>query len=116
MKISIFTLFIILLLNVGSESISKDFSPTPIIWNVPTGGQVNSSGHSHGFNTTESTLNYYENDEGWTTQDIDGDGKPDLIVTGVGNGFSADVFSNGSNPYWKVYLNDFNDTLSNIKK
>ena len=77
---------------------SQGFSTTAINWTVPLGGSINSGGHSHGFNGTANVLSYINNDEGWVTQDINGDGLLDLVITGVGNGSTGDVFGNGTKP------------------
>ncbi|MGH1335410.1 MAG: hypothetical protein ACRBFS_04720 [Aureispira sp.] len=77
----------------------QGFATTPTNWTVPLGGAINSSGHAHGFNNTVSGLSYINNDEGWVTQDINGDGLLDLVVTGIGNGSTGDVFGNGTTPY-----------------
>ncbi|WP_309641430.1 T9SS type A sorting domain-containing protein [Flavobacterium sp.] len=63
------------------------FSPTAIEWNIPVIG----------------SYDYKVSDQYHQVLDFDGDGKPDLIDTldDLGSG----VFLNGTQKYWKVYLN-----------
>ncbi len=67
-------------LNTGSG-----FSAAPIQWNIPTLG-------SYEYMVAYNSHNVI---------DFNGDGKPDLIDAGD----NGDVFVNGSQKYWKVYLN-----------
>jgi hypothetical protein len=93
----------IVYLNTGTG-----FSATPTTWRVPTGGYYSGAGN-WGFNATfgnassSSTLN----NQSWSTMDIDGDKKPDLIITAQNDASGYEkVFSPTNNPYWKVYLNN----------
>jgi hypothetical protein len=88
-------------LNTGSS-----FSASVMNWTTPIGGYI-SSGTNYGyyqpFGSSSSTLN----SETWSLTDIDGDQKPDLLVTSAGVGGSGGPvqFGAGTNPFWKVYLN-----------
>ena len=88
-------------LNTGSS-----FSTSVMNWTTPIGGYI-SSGTNYGyyqpFGSSSSTLN----SETWSLTDIDGDQKPDLLITsaGIGGSGSSMQFGAGTNPYWKVYLN-----------
>ena len=61
-------------------------------WTVPSGGFV-----STGFNSVASGK--------WTTMDIDGDGKPDLVLPSDPLDPAAKVWGQGASPSWKVYKN-----------
>jgi len=53
-----------------------------------------------------TAYNYSLNSQNWTLMDINGDSKPDLVVTSENLTASiSTVYSPTSNPYWKVYLN-----------
>lgn len=95
------------------QAFSQGFGTAPTNWPIPQGGH------------TYSTINYgYDAlaaDEGggnlgnqiWSTLDINGDGKPDLVVTAETVEFEqfsnqAIAFGTGSNRYWKAYLNNGN--------
>ncbi len=81
------------------------FSSSPTNWSVPLGGEVVAS-HSYGFNQFYEQGSYANNDLAWNVTDINGDSKPDIIVTAQGDGTYNDIFGNGTSPYWKVYLNN----------
>ena len=89
-------------LNTGSG-----FSTSVTNWPVPIGGFSNSTAN-WGFNAIGGSAdgNSILNNQTWSTVDINGDGKPDLVVTAQNNASGINtVFSPTSNPYWKVYLN-----------
>jgi hypothetical protein len=84
------------------------FSSSYITWPVPSGGYVNSSYGNFGFNNSSGNgvSNLVTGNESWATMDINGDGKPDLIVTAQNDASTySKVFGISSSPYWKVYLN-----------
>ncbi|MCE3294484.1 MAG: cell surface protein [Crocinitomicaceae bacterium] len=98
-------------LNTGSG-----FSTTASNWTLPAGGYKDDNGHLYGFNQTSKETYYYNGAQGWSTMDMNGDGKPDLVVTGQGNGSFGDGFGLPNNPVWKVYLNTgsgFSTTAAN---
>ncbi|HEX9980764.1 MAG TPA: T9SS type A sorting domain-containing protein [Flavobacterium sp.] len=80
---------------------------TLINWPVPMGGKQANQGN-WGFNSTfgSASTNSVVNNESWSTMDMNGDGKPDLVVTAQNDASGYDkVFGVGASPYWKVYLN-----------
>jgi len=89
-------------LNTGSG-----FSTAPIDWPVPVGGQI--SPGPVGYYVAADNYMYSSDGEGsqmWSTMDMNGDGKPDLVVTSqVQSGVDRVFGTVGANPYWKVFLN-----------
>ncbi|MBL0072417.1 MAG: T9SS type A sorting domain-containing protein [Bacteroidetes bacterium] len=85
------------------------FSTTVINWNTPIGGST-SSGNSLGYYQTVGNPSSTLNSETWSLTDMNGDQQPDLIITSVGVGGSGgpSQFGAGTNPYWKLYLNNGN--------
>ncbi|MGE0870356.1 MAG: FG-GAP repeat domain-containing protein [Kofleriaceae bacterium] len=76
------------------------FAPA-IQWLLPTiGGTIGVGFPYQGWNA------YQNGDESWSTFDIDGDNRPDLVATNkrYGNGFVG-VFGFDSTPHWRVYRN-----------
>lgn len=81
------------------------FSSSASNWGLPAGGKY-VSGHYYGFNTTSYSGSSALNNVGWTLMDINGDLKPDLVITSEGDGTYKDCYGAGSsNQYWKVFLN-----------
>jgi hypothetical protein len=78
------------------------FSTTVTQWSTPTGGQANDGYKVIGYDALGSDPS---GTQSWTLADMNGDGKPDLLVTGATNGTIAKQFGEGSSPYWNVYLN-----------
>lgn len=70
------------------------FASTPTVWPVPQSGSL----VTNGFGQTASTM--------WSTTDMDGDGKPDLVVTAerAPNG-DLRVVGGTTSPHWRVYKN-----------
>ncbi len=100
-------------LNTGSG-----FSTTATNWSLPSGGLLD-GGITYGYQTMGGTSfgNSNVGSENWSTADMDGDGRLDLVVTAQmnANGYIQE-FSPGSNSYWKVYLNTgsgFSTTATN---
>lgn len=83
-------------LNTGTR-----FSPAALIWEVPDVGLENVGINKHSGVATKS------GEETWSTVDINGDGRPDLVLTSFFNptGNKNTPFDQGSNSKWKVYLN-----------
>ncbi|MEN9335868.1 MAG: hypothetical protein RLZZ500_855 [Bacteroidota bacterium] len=67
------------------------FSATATQWNIPI---------------VSDDSDYYVSSDFHTTMDMNGDGKPDFVDSENQNSSSADVFLNGNQKYWKVYLNN----------
>ncbi len=91
------------------------FSASPINWTLPAGGKV-LSGHNYSFNDIAYAGTYDAGNQSWSTMDINGDGKVDLVVCAQGDGTYRDCFGIGSSPHWMVYLNTgtgFSTTASN---
>jgi hypothetical protein len=90
-------------LNNGSS-----FASTYITWTVPSGGLVNGSYGPFGFNNSsgDGLSNAVVNSQSWNTMDINGDGKPDLVVTAQNDASAySKTFGLPSTPHWQVYLN-----------
>ncbi|PBQ32296.1 hypothetical protein CNR22_11110 [Sphingobacteriaceae bacterium] len=93
------------------------FSTNAVNWNLPNGGRL-SGGTTYGFNAISSVAFTSENtgSQSWSVLDMDGDKKPDLVVTAQLQGGKVTCFSPGSGQYWKVYLNNgsaFDNTAVN---
>lgn len=93
------------------------FSTNAINWNLPNGGKL-SGGTTYGYNATFGTANTGENSgsQSWSIWDVNGDKKPDLVVTAQLQASKVTCFSPGSGQYWKVFLNTgnaFDNTTTN---
>ena len=84
------------------------FSLSPLNWNTPIGGNYSSVGTPYGYLTLSGNSYGYTNCQHWSIADMDGDHKPDLVVTAQYNsvGTYNEQFGAGSSPYWKVYQNN----------
>jgi hypothetical protein len=85
------------------------FANEPTAWSVPQGGE-----YLAGFDALAGEPGGSEyavvGADAWTTTDIDGDGRPDLVVTAraverEGYYWWARVLGYGDAPHWNVYLN-----------
>ncbi len=92
------------------------FATTFVAWTLPAGGRTargfNRAQRSGGGARNRNDINDLNKlgDEAWTLQDMDGDRKPDLVVTGVATdqatvGPVFQVYGAPSSPHWKVYKN-----------
>ncbi len=89
------TAFSFLLLNF--DAMAQSFSTSTTNFNIP------SSMDNQDWKTNESNGRH-------TLIDINGDGKPDLIDSEDGaTSITDDVFKNGSQKYWKIYINNGNE-------
>ena len=83
------------------------FSSSATNWPLPSGGYIE-GGVTYGYNALGGTaMSFYDTgSETWSISDMDGDTRPDLVVSAQrnANGYVQE-FSPGSNSYWKVYLN-----------
>jgi hypothetical protein len=96
------------------------FNTTATNWTIPQGGTL-SSFVNYGYNAiADGTAGGLVGDQAWSTVDMNGDNKPDLVVTAevksIPNYNVDTVFGTTANPYWKVYLSTgsgFNTTAVN---
>ena len=90
---------------------SQGFGSTPTTWPIPQGGHTYST-INYGYDAlADSTTGGELGDQTWSVLDINGDGRPDLVVTAQTVEFEqfsnqAIAFGTGSNRYWKVHLNN----------
>ncbi|HVH42587.1 MAG TPA: VCBS repeat-containing protein [Labilithrix sp.] len=94
------------------------FALNYVTWGLPASGGRVGRGYHRATNQTyvdraenERGVPNKEGDEAWTLQDMDGDGRPDLVVTGAAAqldkvGYVFRVFDHDSTPVWKVYRNN----------
>lgn len=108
------------------EGTGSGFSASPTKWNLPSGGRVArgffriqnqtnpaatlGNGDQARVTNQDGTYNL-EGDEAWVVRDMDGDGRPDLVVTGVAAeavmlGYVFRVYGHDVSPHWRVYRND----------
>ena len=85
------------------------FAATPVNWTLPLGGKL-AGNVNFGFNSMGGGANSTDDtgSQSWLVSDLDGNGKPDLIVCAQLQGGNVTNFSPSSNPYWKVYTNSGN--------
>lgn len=88
-------------LNTGSG-----FNTSVTNWSVPQGGYMNGS-VAFGYNNLYASAagNNTEGNQTWNVVDMDGDHRPDLVITAQNDLNGLDVAFGGTNPFWKVYLN-----------
>jgi hypothetical protein len=84
-------------LNTGSG-----FSTTATNYTLPNGGYL-SSGHLYGWFSMYEQGTYDSGSNGWSVNDYNADGYPDLVVVCQGTGTYRDCFGLPSSQYWKVY-------------
>jgi len=102
----------------------NSFSSSPLTWTTPQGGdnyEHLGSSFVGGFNyvASEATLTGNYGQQSWSLTDMNGDKKPDLVVTSVvdSNGYTYGAriqFNATTNPYWNVYLNSNTTAISEI--
>lgn len=85
------------------------FNTSPVNWNLPNGGKL-SGGTTYGYNSMAGVAAPSDNtgSQTWALTDINGDAKPDLVITAQLQGGSVTCFSPGNNQYWKVFSNNGN--------
>jgi hypothetical protein len=83
------------------------FATSSVNWSLPNGGKL-SGGVTYGYNQVSGATNTGENtgSQTWWLNDMDGDSKPDLVVSAQLQGTVATCFSPGSNPYWNIFFNN----------
>lgn len=81
-------------------------STIPLNWDLPSGGLIR-NGIIYGFNQISGSSSNQNNtgSQNWNLTDMNGDNKPDLVITGQLQSGNITCFSPGSGQYWKVYLN-----------
>jgi hypothetical protein len=78
----------------GNAIPSNNFAQDPTSWLVPE------AGWTEGFHSANNAASYYH----WSTFDIDGDGKLELVHTA--DPASQQVLGGSANPHWRVYDDD----------
>ncbi len=106
------TFLSIALLIIGYLQAQTGFNTNPVNWSLPQGGQI-SSFASYGYNAlADGSTGSLLGDQSWTTMDMNGDGRPDVVVTAQVVSIPSynidSVFGMPATPYWKVYLNNGN--------
>ncbi len=99
-------------LNTGSG-----FSITAINWSTPDGGK-RSGTDIYGYNAISGTAlpSDISGSQSWSLMDMDGDNKPDLVITAQKQGSLVTSFSPITGQYWKVHKNTgsgFSNTVTN---
>ena len=110
MRKMIYTTLMFLLL--PTTYVFGQFPLTPVQWPTPVGGNnYEESGVSsvYGFpNTSAYNGTNTFGAQTWQLMDMNGDGKPDLLITGFvdsANHNTLTQFNANGSPYWMVYLN-----------
>lgn len=94
------------------------FNTTPQAWATQSGGYIYNT-QVYGYNTLHYNMSYSEanGSQSWLVMDINGDDKPDFVITAsMNNNGRVLQFNASSNPYWTVYLNTgtgFSSTATN---
>ena len=93
-----------------------DFATSVSNWFTPIGGQYSSTGTNLGLLSLASSAYTNNNSQSWSTTDLNADGRADVVITSQYSSSSNNhqQFGAGSNPYWKVYLNDGSDFASAV--
>jgi len=89
------------------------FNTTPRNWPTPSGGAFSGSTQL-GFNTNSGTANA-AGAQSWFLADVDGDKRPDLVVTAAYTSGAATQFNASTAPAWQVHLNtggSFSNTIT----
>src|ERR1019366_9342806 len=82
------------------------FSATATTWSTPKGGTINNTDTlGFAYISWETQATESAGSESWDLVDINGDGKPDLVVTASLTSSLATQFGAGATPTWQVYIN-----------
>ncbi|MBL7950557.1 MAG: hypothetical protein JNM62_02455 [Flavobacteriales bacterium] len=84
--------------------LAQGFPPTPIIWDLPAGGGVESNDYLQSYWWTVGEPTFFDGNQIWSSMDMNADAKPDLVVTGAYDGQWHAAFEATTNPHWRVYL------------
>ena len=83
------------------------FSSAVTNWTTPVGGYYSAPGVNHGFMELFNYMTNMDSAQVWSTRDMNGDNKPDLVITSeylfANNGLMQ--FGSPTAPYWKIFLN-----------
>jgi hypothetical protein len=79
------------------------FATTATSWALPAGGSTGLSFDYTGYYGYYRTLQV--GDQQWSTTDVNGDRRPDLVVTSSYDGTTFNAFGTGTSRSWNVYLN-----------
>lgn len=84
------------------------FDASPLTWPTPTGGRFDVSGSSYGYTYLKDLLGGWFGSERWNCMDMNGDNRPDLVITSQFTNTTPDYTQPGAglNPYWIVYYNN----------
>ena len=94
---------LVLLVSLNSWA---QFAINPVNWPTPSGGLINNSNLlGYDFTTGVAVTAQTNSSQSWSLVDMNGDGKPDLVVTAALGANGATEFNATTSPSWKVYLN-----------
>lgn len=95
----------ITVLCVHHQLSAQGFNPTAVDWPVPEGGDVSVQTGPMGFwyPGGGSPVN---DSHFWETVDMNGDARPDLVVTGQRTAGWPYAFDAAAQPHWRVFLNN----------
>lgn len=83
------------------------FSTTPMQWSIPSGGK-SANNNFYGFVGLSGVASASDvnGSQSWSVMDMDGDNKPDLVVTAALSNGKVYGLSQAGSQYWMVYKNN----------